>query len=163
MRQLLLLRHAKSSWDHPELRDHERPLNRRGLRDAPRIGRLLAEREIVPEAILSSTAVRAVMTAELVAEACGFVGEIERVPELYGARPCAYVEAVRELGYDREPAMVVGHNPGLESLVELLSGESERMPTAALARVEFEIDDWRDFVGEGGRLRDLWRPKELPV
>ena len=161
MKTLLILRHAKSSWDDESLSDHDRPLNKRGRRAAHRIGRLLEEESLWPDLILSSTAERAATTALLVVEAGGFGGDILYLRELYHADPADYLEAVRELGGETECVMVVGHNPGLESLVQAMTGEWQALPTAALARVTIPIDEWTDLEAGGGELADLWRPKEL--
>lgn len=163
MKTLLILRHAKSSWKYDDLSDHDRPLNNRGRRDAPRIGRLLAEIDLLPDLIISSTARRARRTAELVVENSGCDGEILLERDLYAAEPEAYRDALRRLGGDHGRLMVVGHNPGLEDLLEELTGEWERMPTAALAQVELPIEEWGQFDEEvEGRLVGVWRPKELP-
>jgi phosphohistidine phosphatase len=162
MKTLLLLRHAKSSWDNPALGDHERVLNKRGQRDAPRMGRLIADEEIVPDCIVSSTASRARATAELVAEECGFSGEIQFVRELYHAPPSAYFSVLSQLPIDRKRVLVVAHNPGIEELQLLLTGEFESMPTAALAQIELNIDAWKQFDRDcEARLLHFWRPKEL--
>jgi phosphohistidine phosphatase len=161
MKTLLVLRHAKSSWDHAELADHDRPLNKRGMRAAPRMGRLLVEQGLVPDLILSSTAVRARTTAELVADECEPPPSIDYLPSLYGAGPHDYLEAASETGCDGERIMVVGHNPGVELLVTIVAGVRERMPTAALAHIQLDIDRWEDAVDAQGRLVSLWRPKEL--
>ncbi|MBW3542445.1 MAG: histidine phosphatase family protein [Planctomycetes bacterium] len=163
MKTLLILRHAKSSWDDESLRDHDRPLNKRGKRDAPRLGRLLLEKDLVPDQILSSTATRARKTAAKVAEACGFKGAIELRSELYPTEPQAFAEVVRELYHDEAARLlVVGHNPGLEDVLAALVGEPHVLPSAALAHVELPVDTWREFrLDGGGRLANLWRPKEL--
>lgn len=162
MKTLLILRHAKSSWDDDDLADHDRPLNKRGKRAAHRMGRLLDEEALWPDLILSSTAERAATTALLVTEAGGFGGEINYLRELYGAGPPDYIEAVTELGGVADCVMVVGHNPGLEMLVQELTGEWHRMPTATLVSVTFPIDDWSELETAEGELAGVWRPKELP-
>jgi phosphohistidine phosphatase len=163
MKELLILRHAKSSWKHPELDDHDRPLNKRGKRDAPRMGELIRNEGMVPERIVSSTAARARTTARLVAEACGYGGELRVTQRLYLAGPDEYLDLLSELDDRVASAMVVGHNPGMEELVEELTGAAERMPTAALARVALDVKSWAEVVGpRRGRLLGLWRPKELP-
>lgn len=163
MKTLLILRHAKSSWDHPGLRDHDRPLNPRGRRDAPRMGRFLAERDLVPDRIVSSTAVRARTTAELAAAEFGEDVEIETTFDLYGAPPDGYIEVAEAMGGAAERLMVVGHNPGITTLVWHLTGTGEYMPTAALAAVELDIDDWSELgSARRGRLVGFWRPKALP-
>ncbi|MDE2719548.1 histidine phosphatase family protein [Candidatus Palauibacter polyketidifaciens] len=163
MKTLLILRHAKSSWDHPGLRDHDRPLNPRGRRDAPRLGRFMAEQDLVPDRIVSSTAVRARTTAELAAAEFGADVEIETTYDLYGASPDGYIEVAEAMGGTAERLMLVGHNPGITSLVWHLTGEGEYMPTAALAAVELDIDDWTELrSARRSRLIGLWRPKALP-
>jgi phosphohistidine phosphatase len=162
MKTLLVLRHAKSSHDDPGLDDHERSLNDRGRRDAPRMGRLLADEDLVPDLILSSTAVRARTTAEAAAKASGYQQKIELDRSLYLASPEEYIEALRELPETRRRVLVVGHNPGMEQLVEVLTGQSETLPTAALACITLPIDRWRDLRSSTtGTLDGLWRPKEI--
>jgi len=163
MKQLFVLRHAKSSWNHPELDDHDRPLNKRGERDAPRMGRLLLEQTLLPDRIVSSTAARARATAEIVAEACGYGRQVVLTRELYLATPGDCLALLAQIPVEDESVMLVGHNPGTEELVELLTGRAERMPTAALARIALPIDAWRSATRDmGGDLLALWRPKELP-
>lgn len=162
MKTLLILRHAKSSWDDPGLKDHDRPLSPRGARDAPRMGRLIVEEDLVPERILSSTAVRALATAELAAAEFDTDVEMEITRELYLASPHTCVEVVGELGGPTDTVMVVGHNPGISALVTVLTGECEEMPTAALAAVELDIEEWDELGSAGqGTLVDFWRPKAL--
>lgn len=161
MKTLLIMRHAKSSWKKATLPDHERPLNKRGQLAAPRMGKRLRESELVPQAILSSTAVRASATAAAVAEAAGFEGEVQLKPQLYAAPPEAYLDALRQLPADVNTALVIGHNPGLEELVELLTGKAEHLPTAAIARVNLPIAAWDALDDEVECvLADLWRPRE---
>ena len=166
MRRLLLLRHAKSSWKEEGRSDHDRPLNRRGHRDAPVMGALLARQAIVPDRIVSSTALRARTTAEEVAQAAGFDGETQQDPRLYLADPETILEVVRECPDDAETVLVVAHNPGMQSLAVLLarSPEPEPFPTAALAQIDVQVDTWRRCrLGVPARLAGLWRPKELPA
>jgi phosphohistidine phosphatase len=162
MKTLLVLRHAKSSWREAELADHDRPLNKRGKRDAPRMGELMRAEGLLPDLILTSSARRALTTAELVAEASGYDGEIQVSRDLYAAGPEEFIDALCALPDELETVMVVGHNPGLEELVEALTEESSAMPTAALAQVELKIVRWVDLQEEGGgRLVNLWLPRNL--
>lgn len=164
MKTLMLLRHAKSSRDDAALADHERPLNKRGKEAVARMGRLLAKEGLVPDLILSSTAVRARKTAEGAAKACGYRGNVVLLDNLYLAT------AGKLLGEAQENApaavnrlLLVAHNPGMEDLVAILSGRNERFPTAALAIFDVDIDTWNDLeLGVGTRLAHLFRPKELP-
>ncbi len=164
MRTLLLLRHAKSSWKHSGLSDHDRPLNKRGERDAPRVGRLLQRKLLTPGVIISSTAKRAQRTAEEVANWGEFDTAVQLEPSLYLADPETIVDVVRLAGAEAKRVLVVGHNPGMEELVGRLTGlsEPEPMPTAGLAHIRLEIDHWKELrVPSDGRLVDLWRPAEL--
>ncbi|HLE52187.1 MAG TPA: histidine phosphatase family protein [Anaerolineales bacterium] len=160
LKSLLILRHAKSSWDEPGLADIDRPLNKRGKRDAPHIGFLLREEGIVPDLILCSPALRARKTAEAVAENCGFEGEIEIQDSFYPGHPADYLEVVGHLPDQYLCVMVVGHNPGLEELLTTLTDESVALPTAALAQISLPIHTWRDLTDEvTGKLVNLWLVK----
>ena len=168
MKSVLILRHAKSSWKHPELTDHDRPLNKRGKRDAPRVGKLLKNQHLVPEAIVSSTAIRARATAELVAKASeykgeGRGGEITLNNSLYVAGPQAYLDVLHHLSDEYVRVMIVGHNPGLEDLVEMLTGEIHIMPTCSLAYVKLMgIQSWLEIdYNTKGKLEVIWRPRDL--
>jgi phosphohistidine phosphatase len=161
MKIVLVLRHAKSSWRDPALDDHERPLNERGRRDAPRVGELVRERGLIPDVVISSDAVRARLTAEAVIEAARFEGEILLDQRLYMASPTDILSLLRTVREKAETVMIVGHNPGLEELVSRLTGEQQDMPTAALAQIVLPIDRWRDIkVSTRGTLLGHWRPKE---
>ena len=162
MKTLLILRHAKSSWNNANLADHERPLNKRGKGDAPRMGKLVKDEELTPDLIISSSAERALTTAEQVALAGGYEEEIIVTRQLYHADPEDYLEVLREKAGLHERVMVVGHNPGMESLVEELTGSYEVMSTATLAQVVLPIESWADLTeGVTGELIGVWRPKEL--
>ena len=159
---MLVLRHAKSSWNDPALDDHERPLNKRGRRDAPRMGKLAREYGLIPDVVISSDAVRARLTAEAVAEAARYAGEILLDPRLYMACPADILLLLPTVAEDPGTVMIVGHNPGLENLVEQLTGERQDLPTAALAQIGLPIDQWRDLkLSTRGTLVGLWRPEDV--
>jgi phosphohistidine phosphatase len=160
LKSLLILRHAKSSWDEPSLADINRPLNKRGKRDAPHVGFLLREEGLVPDLILCSPALRARKTAEAVAENCGYEGEIEIQDSFYPGYPADFLEVLGRLPDQYQSVMVVGHNPGLEELLTTLTDESVALPTAALAQVSLPIHTWRDFTDQvTGKLVNLWLVK----
>jgi phosphohistidine phosphatase len=162
MKTLLILRHAKSSWKHEDLTDHERPLNKRGKKDAPKMGRLVAAQRLRPDLIVSSTAQRSRVTAEEVAAACGYEGEVELTRDFYHAAPNEYLRVLREVLDTSKCVMVVGHNPGLEDLLARLTGEFEMFPTGGLAQVALAIRRWRDLeLDRQGKLVNLWRPREV--
>jgi phosphohistidine phosphatase len=163
MKTLLVMRHAKSSWKQAGLADWERPLNKRGRRDAPRMGDFLRHQDLVPGLIVSSAARRARQTAEAVAEAAGYDGEVSYLDRLYGADPAEYVAVLRSLSDDVDCVMVIGHNPSLEDLLELLTDQWERLPTAAIAQIALSIHKWsRLTAGRSAQLVQVWRPRELP-
>jgi len=159
---LLIMRHAKSSWSNPGLSDHERPLNNRGLRDAPKMARFIESLKLAPEMLVSSTAKRAKSTARLFVENCDEINcEVVTTEELYHAPASAYLNCAGEFADSIQTALLVGHNPGMEHLIELLAGEYERMPTAAIAHVVFDADSWKDIAVENGIVRSVWRPKDI--
>jgi phosphohistidine phosphatase len=164
MKTLLVLRHAKSSRKDPALSDHERPLNERGRRDGPRMGAFVREQRLTPDVIISSDAARARLTAEAVAEAAHYEGEILLDPDLYMASPADIISVLRAVRKTKaETVMIVGHNPGLEGLVAQLTGEEPQLPTAAVAQVALPIDHWADLkVSTRGTLVSLWQPRDLP-
>lgn len=162
MKTLLLMRHAKSSWKEKNIPDHERPLNKRGRRDAPRMGHLLQERELTPQLILSSSALRSRQTAELVAETAEYAAEVLYLDELYMAEPEGYIAALRKLPDTVERVLLIGHNPGLETLLQMLSNRIESLPTAVLADISLPIEEWGVLSNNvEGDLVEIWRPKEL--
>lgn len=163
MKTLLLLRHAKSSWKDPDLPDLERPLSKRGMRACQQIGEVILIKELQPQLIISSTAVRTRQTAECVAEICRCQDKLSLDEELYLSEAEVYVQRLHLISDELERVMVVGHNPGLESLLQMLSGQIETFPTAALAHISLPIFSWKDLTTETeGILVDLWKPKELP-
>ena len=163
MKTLLLLRHAKSSWDDDDLDDHDRPLNKRGKKAAPRMGKLLANEGLVPDLIVTSTAKRAKRTAQLAAEAAGYDGEIVLDRTLYLAPAQRYVQVAAKVDDQIKRLMLVGHNPGIEMCIDLLCDEEEAMPTAALAVISISVDHWSQISSDlTCKLEVMWRPKELP-
>jgi len=161
MKTLLLLRHAKSSWDNPGLRDFDRPLSARGERDAPRIGKALRKRAVTPALIFSSPAARAKATIEAVTKSAKLDAEPKFDEKIYGASTPELMRIIRRLPDESSCVLLVGHNPGFEDLVERLTGKSERMPTAALACIQFQIDHWDDVEDHKGTLDWLITPKQL--
>lgn len=170
MLDLLLLRHAKSSWDEPGLADHDRELAPRGRKAAPRMGKLLAKQRLVPDLVLCSTAVRTRQTLELVVAELPAAPPVTFLKSLYLAAPGRLLEIVRR----QEPAcrrlLVVGHNPGMHSFAQRLVGKgpaearerlAEKLPTAVLAQIRFDAESWAAVEPGAGELVGFWRPKEL--
>jgi phosphohistidine phosphatase len=161
MKTLLLLRHAKSSWNQPELHDHDRPLNKRGKKEAPKVGSYLKDNDLVPDLILSSTARRAHETAQAVFEESGFSGQIDLYQDLYLSDTACYLDILHCLPEDANRVLVVGHNPDLEEFLTLLTDATEHLTTAALVQVDLPITSWQELTeATDGRLINLWSPRE---
>lgn len=159
MKTLLILRHAKSSWDDGGVSDHDRPLNDRGKQEAPRVGLEMRRRGTVPDLILSSTAKRARKTAKKVLAAGEFSCELTLLPELYLAAPTTWLTVLRSQADDVQTLLVVGHNPGLEELVAVLTGQQVTLSTAALVEISVPIVHWAELAVTGQyELASLWRP-----
>lgn len=146
-RTLTLLRHAKSSWTNPSLADFDRPLNKRGERDAPEMGRRLKRRGVRPSLIISSPAARAFATARAVADALGYpAADIEQEAALYHASPDTILRIVADQDARHSHILVCGHNPGLTDVASRLIGaDVGNLPTAAVFSVSAVADDWRAF------------------
>lgn len=144
MKILTLVRHAKSSWDDSGLSDRERPLNRRGERDAPVMGQRIAEHDIRPSLIITSPAVRARTTAKILAREIGYPIEfLQREDSLYLASLDDLLGAVVTQESDFNSLMVVGHNPGLTEFANyLIPGLTNNLQTAGVVSVKVDIEDW---------------------
>lgn len=163
MRTLLLMRHAKSAWDDPALGDHERVLNARGRRDAPRMGELLLREGLVPDLVLCSGAARTRETAALLFEAFGVVPEVVYDDALYLASPVTLLDVVAAAPA-ADTLLVLAHNPGIAEWASALAGRELAYPTATVAAFECAIDAWSGLPGvsrSAVSLRGSWRPKEL--
>lgn len=162
MKSILILRHAKSSWGHPELNDHDRPLNKRGRRDAPLMGELLNNEHLIPEFIISSDAKRAHLTAKIVAKAVGYNGKIALNQSLYAGRPSAYVRVLRDMPNEYSRVLMVGHNPALEELISILTGESHSLSTCSLVHIRIRINKWTELENKTkGKIFGIWHPRNL--
>jgi phosphohistidine phosphatase len=162
MKELLILRHAKSSWKNSELADHDRPLNKRGKREALRVGKLLQDENMLPDRILSSTAQRARETVQIVIQECNFDGEVDYYRELYQADADSIMELLASLDEDVKRVLVVGHNPELEELLQVLTRIYEPLSTAALVKVQLQLPNWSALCEDiRGELAGFWRAREI--
>jgi phosphohistidine phosphatase len=162
IRTLLLMRHAKSSWDDTGLRDFDRPLAKRGKRDAPRMGRALLALDSGADFVISSPAARARETVESVIREAGFTAPLQFVDSIYDASVAQLMRTVRGLPDEHKRVLMVGHNPGFEDLLARLTGDRGRMPTGAIACIEFHADRWQNVEDMQGKLVWLLTPKQLP-
>ena len=164
-KELLIMRHAKSSWADSGMSDYDRPLNERGMRDAPRMAAYLVDCDLKPDLIISSSANRAATTAKLLNQQFDLEPDcVVFEDSLYLARPKAYLDALSLLAGGFSRPMVIGHNPGLESLVFHLTGEAEVVPTACVSHVLLGITDWEELNNSDSKLGELlsvFRPKQL--
>jgi phosphohistidine phosphatase len=153
MKRLYLIRHAKSSWDDPDLADIDRPLNKRGKKDAPFIGkRLKKEHNANPDLILSSPAKRTIRTARIIAKEIDYPREkIEINDSLYGSGVTAMLNVIHYLDDSLNEVMLFGHNPDLTSLANYLWDQQvDNIPTCGIFCVDFDIQSWKDVnQGEG--------------
>jgi len=156
MKTLLLMRHAKSSWKNPKLSDHDRPLAKRGHKDAAFMGEILKEKELLPQKVLASTAVRVSETLVEFIKSSGCTADIEYHDSLYLAEAETYLAALRGLPPEVERVMLVGHNPGLEGLLQNLTGRIEPIETVTVAYISLPIALWSDLAIENeGELVEL--------
>jgi phosphohistidine phosphatase len=161
MKTLLLMRHAKSDMNG-KVEDRQRSLSKRGKKNAERMGELLKDEKVTPDLILASNANRARQTAELVIEAMKYQGDRCFTNRLYMAEVEAYAQEIVSLHDDVNSLLIIGHNPALETMLQLLTGKVESLPTAAAAQLKLPIDAWKDFnMDTEAELVNFWRPKEL--
>ncbi|MBM4201161.1 MAG: histidine phosphatase family protein [Gammaproteobacteria bacterium] len=161
MKNLILIRHAKSSWDDPDLDDRDRPLNDRGERDAPLMGAVLKARALAPDQLLSSPARRAFKTAKLIASAIGFpVDGITIDQRIYLANTGVLLDLIQQLPDRSNQIVMFGHNPGFTDLVNLLTDAGlGNVPTCGVASIEFTVDSWAAISPGAGRLGFFDYPK----
>ena len=146
MKTLFLIRHAKSSWSDPGLPDQERPLSDRGKRDAPKMGKRLAKRNVRPDLILSSPAVRALTTAEIIAKKLDYkLKDIVVDDRLYAGAVHDLLDVIHKLRNKLERVMLFGHNPEFTELAHRLASQVELMPTCAVAEFKFDAKSWSDI------------------
>ncbi|GAA4393246.1 histidine phosphatase family protein [Hymenobacter koreensis] len=155
------MRHAKSSWSFDDLSDKERPLNDRGRTDAPRMGQALAQRGICPDLLVSSSAVRALSTAALVAHEVNYPADrVHVIDAIYGADVNQLVQIIRDLPDSTQSVLLVGHNPTITDAVNVLSPSSVNdMPTAAVVCLHFQAASWAVVQRENAELYFFDGPK----
>jgi len=161
MKTLLVMRHAKSSWDNPDWSDFERPLNKRGMKSAPFIGSLLYQNNLTPEFVVSSPAKRAKHTAVLIKETAQVERPIKFEDKIYEASANTLLYLIADFSDDFASILIIGHNPGLEDLIRLLTGDYCSMPTASVAKILLNIDSWKEIRMNCGFLETVLRPRDL--
>jgi phosphohistidine phosphatase len=162
MKTLLLIRHAKASWKDEELTDLQRPLNNRGNRDAPFMGKLLREQRIQPDLIISSPALRAMTTARVMAgELMYESSKIVTDESLYNSDVSSMARITAQIDDSLKTVMIVGHNPEITLYANTLTNDSiQNIPTCGVACLQFQIDSWRALTRGSGTLEFLEKPKK---
>ncbi len=161
MLTLYLLRHAKSSWDEASKQDFERPLTNRGRKACATIGEYIQEKGIDFDLVLVSTAVRTRETIELIKERAKFRGEVRYDQRIYEATVSQLLEIISQVDNDRETVLLVGHNPGIEELLALLTGDQQQVTTANFAKIKLKATKWSANLANKGTLEWIVRPKEI--
>ena len=161
MKTLYLMRHAKSSWDFIDLSDHDRPLNNRGRKDAPAMGRELAAREVSMDLIMSSSAVRALSTATLVAKELEYdVDKIAIEEDIYKSDKRELLEIIKSIPNQFDLVMLLGHNPTITDMANMVSPELiPDIPTAGVVALRFACTTWREIAKENATFLFLDFPK----
>lgn len=162
MKKLILIRHAKSSWEHGSIPDMYRPLNERGYRDAPAMGKLLTEKKYYPDRLVSSPAIRAYSTALIIARELEFpIGRIELSSKLYETTESEYFEVIAEAEESCKAQFLFGHNFTISNVLSRLVGEHvDELPTCGIAVVELMIRRWEELQPGSGKLEAYFEPKK---
>jgi len=163
MRNLYLIRHAKSSWDTPGLRDFNRPLNERGLHEAPQMAKLLVKQGVRPDLLVSSPAKRALTTALFFAEAFGMPDEaVLREADIYEASVRDILRIVSALPDSAHTVLMFGHNNTLTDVANLFTEDFiENVPTCGIVRIESSAPTWREFYEGNSEVKTCFFPKEV--
>lgn len=160
MKKLVIIRHAKSDWDNSLLDDFDRPLNKRGLSDATLMGKILKEKKILPNSIISSPAKRAITTAEIIAKEVGYGKIITPNQYIYEAYVNTLQEIISYIQDSNDVIFLVGHNPGVSALAYMLSDMKESIPTCTTVEIDFDCDSWMDVSKENSTLVSYDFPKK---
>ncbi len=172
MIRLLLLRHAKSSWDNPKASDFERPLNSRGRKAAPFMGQHMADHALVPEKVLCSAARRTRDTLAGLLPSFENDLDVKLTRLLYDCPDQTYLNLIRRFGQAAKTLLVIGHCPTIQQTAADLIGNGnpalkdeiiEHFPTAALAVIDFDHKTWSDIETDSGRVVAFFRPRDLQL
>lgn len=163
MKTLYLIRHAKSSWKDPELKDFDRPLNKRGLKNAPYMGNILKEDNIIPDLIISSPALRALNTAQIIAEVIGYnESRIVTNKRLYEADIDDFINVITPISDEVKTLFIVSHNPGITLFNNWVGDKRiDNIPTCGIVRLELSIKYWKDINFDCGKLIAFDYPKKF--
>jgi len=159
-KRLLLIRHAKSDWGNSDLRDFDRPLNKRGKTNAPEMAERLVKQQIIPDQIVSSPALRAITTAKVFASAWQTSpDQIKKEANIYEANVKTLLAIVNNFDNKHNQIALFGHNPGLTDLVNYLAAHLDNIPTCGVILLEFPFDDWQMISADTGKVLMFDYPK----
>lgn len=162
MKKLFLIRHGKSSWANPDLQDFDRPLNNRGIRDAPFMAKMLVGKGVKPDQIVTSPANRAISTAKQFAAEQGIdKDDLVIKHEIYEAYPEILLQLVRSFSDEVNTVFMFGHNPGFTYLANMFDGDYiVNIPTCGIVEISANINQWQDLGGTNGKIANFYFPKQ---
>ncbi len=160
MKKLYIIRHAKSDWDNANFDDYDRPLSKRGEKNAPFMAKLLKNKEVEPDLIISSPALRAISTAKIFKKELNYKKEITANQYIYEAYINTLQEIIEYVHDSNDIVLLVGHNPGVSALAYTLCGLKESIPTCAIVEIEFNCNSWMDVCKENSTLISYEYPKK---
>jgi phosphohistidine phosphatase len=161
---LLILRHAKSSWKNKKLNDHDRPLNKRGRNEAVKMGLYLKKINLIPNTIVTSSALRAIETTTLVCRNCDYDKLVEVNFAFHKGGADSYIQAISTAPEDKRILLIVGHNPDVEDLVGVITNRNIRIPTCTLIQINLSIANWKNITlhdSYKSEIVNVWRPKKI--
>lgn len=161
---LLILRHAKSSWKNKKLNDHDRPLNKRGRKEAIKMGEYLKNMDLMPDTIITSSALRAIETTTLLCRQGGYNGIVEVNFSFLEGNTTSYLQSISTSHEDKDRLLIVGHNPALEQLITTLTNKTVRLPTCTLVQIKLNVASWNTMLHNSGskpEIVTIWRPKKV--
>ena len=161
---LLILRHAKSSWKNKKVIDHDRPLNKRGRKEAIKMGEYLKNIDLMPDTIITSSALRAIETTTLVCRKSGYNGLVEVNFSFHEGNTTSYIQAISNSHEDKDRLLIVGHNPTLEELISMLTNKTVRLPTCTLVQIKLNVTSWNNVIHHSKlkpEVAHIWRRKKV--
>lgn len=160
MKKLFIIRHAKSDWSDESLDDFDRPLNKRGLKNAPFMAKLLKKKDIKPDLILSSPAIRALSTAQIIAKKIGYKKAVFTNLDMYEAQSETLEKIINDIDDKNKIVFLIGHNPGLSGLINILSEMDEDIPTCAVVEIDFDTNSWKNISKKNSKVISYEYPKK---
>ena len=164
MKSIILFRHAKSDWSNPFSLDHERPINKRGIKAAKKMGLYLSNLEQIPELVISSTALRAKQTIDIAMKEGKWKSKIQMEKKIYNSSVEILINVLQNVDNLYYNICLVGHEPTFSSFIAICSNSSIiKFPTGSMAKIEFEIKKWENINLDKANIQWIKKPKELDI